>query len=120
MKTLHRNKRTIYVCELSPEDNIKKYKEPRKLKENWQVSSTDTDLLSMGIESYSYIRIKTDISHYKYYHIGDRVYVATTPPEQHDVYCETADYEVSEVPLPTLNECEIMLKKLSGKYGSRN
>ena len=117
MKTLHRNKRRIYVCEMYPDGKLKKYKQPVELFENYQVSTSDTDLLSLGMESYSYLRIKADINHYKYYHVGDRVYVTVEPPEEYDEYCTTADYEVYKVPLPTFNECEVMLKKLSGRGG---
>lgn len=115
MKTLRRNKRVLYVCELYEDNKLKKYKEPIKLFENWQVTNTDADLKALGMDAYIYIRIKTDLSHAKYYHLGDKVYINNPIPETHDVLCKTADYEVFKPPISTLNECEILLKKLSGK-----
>lgn len=115
MRTLHRNKRPLYLCQKYKSGDLVLYKEPIKLYENYQVTSSEADLISMGIESYIYIRIKTDLDHRKYYHLGDRVYINVEPPETHDALCKTADYEVCVTPIPTLNECEVLLKKLSGR-----
>ena len=115
MKTLHRNKRKLYLCELYEENGLKKYKEPVELRENWQVTSSDVEFKNLGLDSYDYVRIKTSVSHSSYYHLGDRLYISVTPPEKHDVMCKTADYEVYKDPVVTLNECEVLLKRLSGK-----
>lgn len=117
MKTLHRNKRKLTICHMYQDGKLKKFKEPIELYENYQVTNSESDLLSLGMESYIYIRIKTDLSHLEYYHLGDRVYINNPVPDVHDVLCKDADYEVFRVPIPTLNECEIMLKKLSGRDG---
>lgn len=117
MRPLLRNKRKLTLCQMYQDGRLKKFKEPIELYENYQVTNNDADLVSMGMESYSYIRIKTDLSHLHYYHLGDRVYINKPVPEEYDVLCEDADYEVYKVPVPTLNECEIVLKELSGEHG---
>ena len=117
MKALRRNKRKLAICHMYQDGAIKKFKEPIILYENYQVTNSEADLVSMGMESYIYIRIKTSLSHLDYYHLGDRVYINNPVPEEHDILCKGADYEVYHVPVPTLNECEIMLKKLSGRNG---
>lgn len=115
MISLVRNRRKIYVCNTYFVNNLKKYSEPIKLYENYQVTSGTADMERFGLDAYQYIRIKTDATHAKYYHLGDAVYVNVTPPETHDVLCKTADYEVSEDPITTLNYTEILLRRRSGR-----
>ena len=115
MITLLRNKRKIYVCNAYLENKIKKYNEPIELYENFQVTSGVADMQRFGLDAYQYIRIKTDNQHAKYYHLGDAVYINVTPPEEHDEYCKTADYVVSEDPITTLNHTEILLRRRSGR-----
>lgn len=119
MIPLRRNKRVLYVCQMYQDGKLKKYKEPIKLKENWQITNSQADILNLGMDSYQFIRIKTSINHIGYYHLGDRVYIDIEPPIEHDPLCKTANYEVYKDPAKSLNECEIMLKRLSGKgeYG---
>lgn len=120
MKTLHRNKRKIYLCQVYNEDgsNLKKFKEPIMLKENWQVTNSEADYKNLGLDSYDYVRIRTDVSHADYYHLGDRAYIKVQPPEEHDVMCKKADYEVYKDPVVMLNECEVLFKRMSGKNGN--
>lgn len=115
MKTLHRNKRKIYLCQIFEEKGLKKFKEPIVLKENWQVTNSEADFKNLGLDSYDYVRIRTSVSHADYYHLGDRVYIKVEPPVNHDVMCKTADYEVYKDPVVMLNECEVLLKRMSGK-----
>lgn len=115
MISLLRNKRKLYVCNVKLENDIKLYDEPIELFENYQVTSNSGSLQAFGLDAYNYIRIKTNIAHKDYYHQGDRVYINVKPPEVHDKLCKTADYEVSQEPIPSLNEVEIMLKRRSGK-----
>ncbi len=115
MINLLRNKRKLYVCNVRLENDIKLYDEPIELFENYQVTNTSGSLQAFGLDAYEYIRIKTNISHEKYYHIGDRVYINVQPPKTHDKLCKDADYEVSQEPIPSLNEVEVMLKRRSGK-----
>lgn len=115
MITLLRNKRKIYVCNTYLDNKIKKYNEPIKLYENCQTTSGLVDAQRFGLDSYQYMRIKTSLDNAKYYHLGDAVYVNVEPPEEHDILCKTADYEVSEDPLITINHTEILLRRRSGR-----
>ena len=90
MKTLHRNKRPIYLCEAYDDGHIKKYKEPILLKENWTITKSWVDMNNIGLDSYEYVRIKTSVDHAKYYHLGDRAYIQVQPPTEHDVICKSA------------------------------
>lgn len=117
MKPLRRNKRKLALCQVYDDGKLKKFREPIVLHENYQQTNSETELMSFGMESYMYIRIKTSLSHMDYYHVGDRVYIDNPVPKEHDALCRGADYEVYSIPIPTLNECEIMLKKLSGRNG---
>lgn len=115
MKTLHRNKRKLYVCQIYQDGNLKKFKEPIELRENWQVTNTGADFKNLGLDSYDYVRIRTSVNHAEYYHLGDRVYINAKLPDTHDVMCKTADYEVYKDPVVMLNECEVLLKRMSGR-----
>lgn len=115
MKTLHRNKRKIHICQIYSDGNLKKFKEPISLRENWQITNSEADFKNLGLDSYDYVRIRTDVKHAEYYHLGDRVYINVQPPEVHDVMCKNADYEVFKDPVVMLNECEVLLKRMSGK-----
>ena len=96
-------------------NGIKKYSEPQELRENYQVTTTEADLKTYGWDAYNYLRIKTSKRHGKLYHLGDRMYINTTPPDEHDDICRNADYEVILDPKESLNFTEIILRKRSGK-----
>ena len=115
MITLNRNKRKIYVCNRVKDENLKTYEEPIELYEDYAVTNTEADLEAFGMDAYMYLRIHTNASHKKYYHLGDRVFVNVTPPEIHDDLCKTADYEVYKDPVLSLNSLTVLLKRRSGK-----
>lgn len=115
MVTLNRNKRKIYVCNKVQNGNLKTYEQPIMLYENYAVTDTEADLEAFGMEAYMYLRIRTNITHKDYYHLGDRVYVNVKPPEEHDELCKLADYEVYQDPIPSINSITILLKRRSGK-----
>ena len=115
MKTLRRNKRKVYVCNAYFDNEKKRYNEPIKLYENCQTTSGVADMERFGLDAYQYMRIKTDIQNGKNYHLGDAVYVNVEPPQEHDILCKTADYEVSEDPITTLNFTEVLLRRRSGR-----
>lgn len=94
---------------------LKKYSEPITLRENWRHNGAVATFGSSGMDSYDYIIVKTSIDHAEYYHLGDRAYILVEPPEEHDEMCKTADYEVCLDPKPTLNECEVVFKRISGR-----
>ncbi len=120
MKTLHRNKRKLYLCIMRVDGRIKKYSEPILLYENWRKNGAVATFGSSGMDSYDYIIVKTSIAHAGYYHLGDRAYILNKPPEVYDELCKTADYEVCLDPKPSINECEIVFKRISGKSNVSN
>ena len=113
MRNLHRNKRTLYLCQKYIDGNLDKYKEPIKLRENYLPTNSDGDLISIGMDYPMYLRIKTNISEKDLFHPKDRLYVYKDKPEKHDALCKDADYEVYKKPMLYINEMEIMLKRLS-------
>ncbi len=115
MKSLHRNRRNIYLCKVYRDGTIKKYEEPILLKENWASQKPASTFIPMGLDAYEYVRIRTTKAHAKYYHLGDRAYIQVSPPDEHDIYCKTADFEVCKDPIVSINECEVMFKRLSGQ-----
>lgn len=126
MRTQKRNKRLIYLCQQNEvtEKGIATYKEPIPIRENYNATNSESDLIAMGMEYPKYIRIKTNnriklnnewVDRKEVYHPGDKVYVYVEPPKRHDPLCKTADYEVDTKPSETINQLEIMLRNLSGK-----
>lgn len=121
MKTLHRNKRKLYLCKAYYDETTgrKKFEAPIEIYENWQITNTDAEFMNIGLELFDYGRIRTSLEHKDYYHVGDRVYLFTTPPDELDEFATTADYQVYKDPIITLNECTIWLQKLSGRNGDK-
>lgn len=124
MRTQQRNKKLIYLCQKYQAGNITKYKPPIPIYENYAPTNSDSDLLSMGMDYSKRLRIKSDnkifingewLDRMSVYHQGDRVYIYVKPPEEHDMLCKTADYEVETRPIETINQLEIMLFNRSGK-----
>lgn len=120
MKTLHRNKRKLYLCQVYQDGSSKRYREPIKLFANWQVVRTDSEFKNLGLEVYDYIKIKVDKTDSNLYHLGDKLYINVEPPEIHSTVCKDADYYVYSDPLITLEECTVVAKKLSGRNGDKN
>ena len=126
MRTQRRNKRQIYICHKYIDGDIIKYREPIPIKENYNSTTEQADIIAMGMDYPNRLRIKTDrrvcingewMERKDLYHIGDRVYVFTTPPETHDPLCKNADYEVEIEPElgVSINQLDILLLRLSGK-----
>jgi hypothetical protein len=127
MRTQRRNKRPIYICQKYVDSNNNvKYHEPIRIMENYNSTTEEADIIAMGMDYPNRLRIKTDTKVFingvcsnrkDLYHIGDRVYVFTTPPETHDPLCKNADYEVEIEPELglTINQLDILLLRLSGK-----
>lgn len=118
MNTLLRNNRPLYLCEryLDKQTNVTKFKKPENpLWINWQPISSDSETFIFGVEYSKYIRIKGNKRECEKFHNKDRVYVYKEPDlENFDGMCADADYEVDGSPLITLNDGEVMLKRLSG------
>jgi len=126
MRTQRRNKRQIYICHRYEDNGLIKFREPIPIKENYNSTTEQADIIAMGMDYPNRLRIKTDrrvringewMERKDLYHIGDRVYVFTTPPETHDPLCKNADYEVEIEPElgVSINQLDILLLRLSGK-----
>lgn len=120
MKTLHRNKRKLYLCKAYEDEGRRKFQAPIAIYENWQVTNTDAEFMNIGLELFNYARIRTSLEHKDYYHVGDKLYLFTTPPDEYDEFAMGADYQVYKDPIITLNECTIWLQKLSGRNGQNS
>ena len=117
MNSLKRNKRLLYLCKknIDIETNVTKFKEPEEIKINWQPIDTSSEVLMLGYEYSQYIRIKGTAKECSKFSNKDRCYIYKEPNfEKFDVMCNDSDYEVDGNPIITLNEGEVMLKKLSG------
>jgi hypothetical protein len=113
MNNLLRNKRGVYICEAYQDDMIRKFHQPKYIRENYEPTNSDGDLIAIGMEYPMYLRIKTSAREKNLFHPKDRLYVYVKPPKQHDILCETCDYEVYKEPMVFINEMEVMLKRLS-------
>lgn len=116
MNSLKRNQRILYLCKrYIDENNITKFDIPKAIYINWQEITSDSEVLGIGIEYSKYIRIKGTKNEVSKFDYKDRVFVYVRPDVAHfDELCNNADYEVDNSPLITLNEGEILLRKLSG------
>lgn len=113
MRNLRRNKKPLYLCQKYQDDLLNKYREAIPMFENYVPTNSDGDLISIGMEYPMYLRIKTSADKRHLYHPGDRVYVYTNVPTEHDELCENADYEVYKDVMPYINEMDVMLRRLS-------
>lgn len=113
MRNLKRNKRRLYLCQKYVDNDKVLYHEPIELYENYVPTNSTGDLISIGMDYPMYLRIKTNIKEVDVFHPGDRLYVYKDKPENHNVLCKDADYEVYKKPMLYINEMEVMLKRLS-------
>ena len=114
MRTLHRNKRKLYLCQRYQDCNLIKFKPTITMYENYVPTNSDGDLIAIGMNFPKYLRIKTDISEKDMFHHKDRLYVYKEPPIVHDPLCKDADYEVYKDPSLFINEMEVILYRLTG------
>lgn len=112
MRTLERNKRKIYICKKYEEHGLIKYKPPIEVWDNYMPTNSDMDLVGIGLTYPMYLRIESDIANKDIYSAGDRVYVYTEPVEN-DSLAKNCDYIVSDTPLPSINQIQVTLKRLS-------
>lgn len=115
MRTLERNKRVLYLCKVYEENGLKKYKPPIEVYDNYTPTNSDSDLMGIGMTYPMYLRIKSDIKNIDRYAPGDKVYVYAKKPARHNYLAKDCDYIVLEPPLPTINQIEVTLKRLSDR-----
>lgn len=117
MRSLRRNKKKLYLCRSYLDGDLLKFKEPEKIYMNYQPTTSDGDLISLGENYPMYLRLTTEIANKDMFHPKDKLYIYNTPPEKHDVLCKDADYEVSEEPMLFINEIQVVLHRLSDADG---
>lgn len=117
MNTLLRNKRVFNHCKKYYDDinKIAKFNTPVAKNLNYEPITSIQEKTSIGENYYMYLKINCTALEAKDFKAGDRCYVYVTKPVTHDPLCKTADYEVESMPLPTLNDGSVMLKRLSSK-----
>lgn len=116
MNSLMRNKRPLYLCKkyIDEDVNVIKFKTPKEIIIDWQPISSDGQTLVVGIEYSEYIRVKGTAEEVSVFNNKDRVYIFKKPKlNQFDGMCNDAEYEVSNNPVITLNDGEVMLRRLS-------
>ena len=113
MRTLERNKSLLYLCEKYEENDLELYKAPEPYYDNYTPMNTESDLIGIGMTYPMYLRIKSDILNKNRYKPGDKLYVYKKPPKKYDKLASDCDYIVIEEPSKTINQVEILLKRLS-------
>lgn len=115
MNSLMRNKRPLYLCKKYIDEtvNVIKYQNPKEIKIDWQPISSDGQTLVVGIEYSEYIRIKGTADEVSVFNNKDRVYITKPNMQTFNQMCNDAEYEVSNNPVITLNDGEVMLRRLS-------
>lgn len=115
MRNLRRNKRKLYLCQKYIDDNNNdRFREPILIYENYLPTNSEGDLIAIGMDYPMYLRMKPEISKQNLFHEGDRFYIYTKPPKEHDPICKNADYEMYKKPMIHIDSMEIMLKRRSG------
>jgi len=115
MNSLLRNKRLLYLCKkyIDTTVNVIKYHEPLEINIDWQPISSDGQTLAVGIEYNEYIRVKGTAEEVSVFNNKDRVYFTKPDIKTFNGMCNDAEYEVSNNPIITLNDGEVMLRRLS-------
>lgn len=114
LRNLRRNKRKLYLCQKYIENGKDFFRKPVLIHENYLPTNSEGDLISIGMDYPMYLRMKPEISEKDLFHEGDRFYIYTSPPEEHDKICKNADYEIYKKPMIHIDSMEIMLKRRSG------
>ena len=117
MVGLRRNRRCFYLCKryIDPETNITKYAKPQQVLLNFQPTNSDSQVLALGTDFSKYLKVTGTAEELSIFSNKDRCYVYKPLPKNFNGMCDDADYEVNGSPMLSLNEGELMLKKLSGE-----
>lgn len=111
MRTLFRNKRDVYVSHRrDTESKIMTFDKPIKYQINFSPLEDEAEISVWG-EHYNEI-LRGVLAMFETDNIKefDRVFVDTLPPEQHNILCDEADFEVVSVS-KTLNVTKILIRK---------
>ena len=115
MNHLIRNKRTVYLCNQTIENNRIVYLEPKEYNLYFQPLSTDGEIIVAGQEYVNRLAVYTSPKIAKDFHDKDRCYVFREKPLTHSKICEDADFYVDGEPLTFLNEARFYLQRMTGE-----
>lgn len=110
---LRRNKRRFYLCKKIFNDT--KFEKPIPMFLNYQPIKSVGERLTLGEDYSMYLRIKCTSKESEAFENGDKCYIYVTPPKEYDPLCKKADYIVDKGSLGTINQGEVILRKLSGQ-----
>lgn len=111
MRTLERDKKALYICEKIKDSDPVQFKPPVEVKLNVVATTSEADIVAFGDSYKEYRRAKISVNELDKFHEGDRAYIYVTPPDKHDVLCETADFEIKSVS-DSISQASILFKRL--------
>ena len=114
MYGLKRNKRPIYLCNKTIENDRIIYSEPEKHEINYQPLLTEGEIITAGTEYINRLVVYLSLEEALHFHNHDRCYVFVDKPETYDKFCNTADFYVDGEPLLFLNESKLYLQRMVG------
>lgn len=111
MRTLDRNKQTIYLCKRKEDEygNVT-YSKPEEIKISINTVNSRFTIATLGPKSSETKTMICNIEDKHMFSNGDRLYVEVEP-DYEDVLASKADYEISGMPT-SLNVCTITIKRL--------
>lgn len=114
MYRLNRNKRLIFLCNQTIENDRKIFTEPVEYKLNYQPLLTEGEIITAGLEYINRLVVYSSVKEASNFHNGDRCYVFVNKPEEYDKFCNNADFYVDGEPLIYLNEARFYLQRMVG------
>jgi hypothetical protein len=114
MYRLKRNKRPIYLCNKTIENDRIIFTEPVKHEMDYQPLITAGEVITAGPEYINRLVVYTSLEEALHFHNADRCYVFVKKPEEYDKFCNTADFYVDGEPLLFLNEARFYLQRMVG------
>lgn len=114
MNHLIRNKRIVYLCNQTIENERIIYTEPKKYNLNYQPLSTDGEIIVAGNEYINRLAVYTSPEIASAFHNKDRCYVFKEIPSEYNKLCTDADFYVDGEPLYFLNEARFYLQRMTG------
>lgn len=114
MYRLKRNKRSLYYCNQTIENDRKIFSNPKEIQLNYQPLSTEGEIIASGNEYINRLVVYGSPEEISEFHNADRCYVFAEPPEEYDKFCTTADFYVDGEPMVYLNEAHLYLQRMVG------
>lgn len=111
MRTLNRDKKPLYICKRIQDSDPVQFEKPIFFKLNIVSTSSEMDIVGLGDSYKEYLRAKVSINDVSKFNEGDRAYIYTAPPQEHDALCNGADFQITSVS-KSVSEATIMFKRL--------